>query len=425
MNNQHLAGDQFIQLQNIAYVKQFMQKGSIKVLFLVSLLLAIANGILIYSFKDLYQMLFEVLQTTTGTVINPDESLLFSQFIDSALVGSAIFTVVFMLILPISLLYIIIRSKSENPTVIPAGAVKFLYVISFIQTIFVVISAVFSLGMQILSIFATESVLEAIISTVSSAISLFFSCLYYILQTQFLKAVKHSSTGYSLIYGSSKGFGIMSVLYSVFVGVVSAILIIFYVVFYSLLSSNSFDNNNGMNEFFEMGGVELFNALKPIMIMLIIISILQTLYYALLASVAFSYKEMVQVAVRESFMSSKRTNTNTSSAFRTYGGNNSYTNYNYSASNAGSQQTYAHSAMNTPENNPVNNPVNNPINTAPDFNEAPINENNYNAPEQYNEPFSANGSFTPTQPVVNNNINNEPVTTSGSFGFQDNSNNNN
>lgn len=431
MNNPNLAIDQFIQLQNIAYVKQFMQKGAIKVLFIVSLILAIANGLLIYSFKDFYQMIFEFLQSFAGLGAT-EESLLFNQIMDSTIVASAIATVALKLILPISLLYIIIRSKNEDPSVIPLGTVKFLYVISFIQTVFVIVIAVISVGMQVLSIFAAENLIESIISTVSSTVSLFLSCLYYILQTQFLKAFKHSSTGYSLIYGSTKGFGIMAVLYSVFVGLMSAISLIFYIVFYSLLSSNSFDTNNSIQEFFAMGGLEIFEALKPAMIMFIVISLLTTLYYALVAGIAFSYKEMVEFAVRESFLSSKRKAVNANSAFRTYGGSNSYTNYNYTSSTAGSQQTYAHTAAHTAMNN---NSANTATDTAPKLNkdlisDSPINEsyNPYNdAPQQYDEPIG-NGSFTPTHPVVNNDINNEPFTNgsfgSGSFGFQEDSNNN-
>ena len=39
----------------------------------------------------------------------------------------------------------------------------------------------------------------------SNCNALIFSA-YYILQTKFLGAIKHSCTGFSLIYGSSKGF---------------------------------------------------------------------------------------------------------------------------------------------------------------------------------------------------------------------------
>lgn len=425
MNNPNLAIDQFIQLQNIAYVKQFMQRGAIKVLFIVSLVLAIANGLLIYSFRDFYQMLFEFLQAFSGSAT--EESIVLSQIMDSSILISSIATIVLKLILPVSLLYIIIRSKSEDPSVIPLGTVKFLYVISFIQSVLVIAMAIISVCMQVLSIFAADNLIESIISTSISAVSLLLACLYYILQTKFLKAFKHSCTGYSLIYGSTKGFGVMAVLYSVFVGLTSAASLIFYIIFYSLLSSDSFDTNNSIQEFFVNGGLEVLETLKPAIIMFIVISLLTTLYYALVAGIAFSYKEMVEVAVRESFLSSKRTAMNANSALRTYGGKSSYSNYNYTSSSASSQQSYAHAAMN-------NNSANTTVNTTPELNkdlisDAPINEsyNSYNnAPQQYDEPIG-NGSFTPTH-SINNDINNEPFTNgsfgSGSFGFQEDSSNN-
>lgn len=423
MNNQNLVEDQFVQLQNIAYVKHFMQKRTVKLLFIVSLALVITNALFMNSFKDFLPMLMEFAQAVEGSGITAEDSSSINQFINLSMNTSMITTIVLKLILPISLLYIIIRSKSENPTVIPSGTVKFLYVISFIQSIVVILSSIFSLALQILSIFAESDIISAILSAVFVGVALFFSCLYYILQTKFLKALKHSSTGYSLIYGSSKGFGIISVIYCIIFGLLSAVSIILSVVFYSLLSSNSFDTNNSLQLFIALGGGELFNSLKPSIIIFIIISMLTALYFAVLASLAFSYKEMVQIAIRESFLSPSRVSANTNSAFRTYGGSNSYTNYNYSSSNAGSQQSYSHTAMNLEKNTPVNNPVNNPINTTPDFNndpilQSPINDsyNPYNnAPQQYEEPFG-NGSFTPTQPVVNNNINDDSFATNGSFG---------
>ena len=43
MNNQSSVGEQLLQLQNIAYMKQFMQKASVKILFLVSYPIIIIN----------------------------------------------------------------------------------------------------------------------------------------------------------------------------------------------------------------------------------------------------------------------------------------------------------------------------------------------------------------------------------------------
>ena len=63
MKNQPSAGEQLILLQNISYVKQFMQRGSLKVLFLVNLLLTISSGLFINSFKGVYKTVFDFLVT--------------------------------------------------------------------------------------------------------------------------------------------------------------------------------------------------------------------------------------------------------------------------------------------------------------------------------------------------------------------------
>lgn len=455
MNNQPSIGEQMLLLQNIAYVKQFMQKGSVKVLFLVTLLSAIANGLFTYSFKEIYDVLFKFIENVSGVkIIDTEEFFLVADMINSSLTISSIVTVIFGLILPVTLLYIIIRSRSDNPSVVPSGAVKFLYVLSFIQTIAVIAICSITAIAQFFSIFAADSIVEAVISFIFCIVYLFVFCFYYILQTKFLGAIKHSCTGYSLIYGSSKGFGTYSVIIAICSGIMSAISIVISIVCYSLFSSNDLESNPDFDTFLEMGGTELFEAIKPIAVIFIAITILYTLYYVLLAVIAFSYKDMVAVAVRESFVSHKNI-VNTNSAFKTYGGSNSYTNYNYSSSNSGSQQNYA-TASNT--NNTVNNdrilqapvdstfnPYNNqqnvvnttqynePVTTNDRIPQAPVDstfnpynnqQNNVNA-TQYNEPVTTNGSFTPVQQQFeNNNINREPVTTGGSFGIQQDSNNN-
>lgn len=426
MNNQQTAGDQMLQLQNIAYVKQFMQKASVKVLFLVTLLTAIANSIFIYLFKDIYYVLFNFLFSFLsglgGETVNPEDFESLSDIINIFFNGMTVITAVVGLILPITLLYIIIRSRSDNPSVIPSGAVKFLYVLSFIQTIVVVASAVMSIIAQFFAIFGADDTASAVVSFISTIISLFISCLYYILQTKFLGAIKHSCTGYSLIYGQSNGFGIYSVLSAIGSGLLSACSIVIVIVFYSLLNSASLEKNTDFDYFLALGGNELFDTIKPVVIVYIAITVLNTLYHILMATIAFSYKDFVTLAVRESFSLHKRPNINNSSAFRTYGGSNSYSNYNYTSSGARGQQSYA-AAANATNNNAVNN---NGISEAPvDSNYNPYsNQQNTNNTPQYNESVIGNGSFTPVQQQFENNINKEPVTTSGSFGFQQDSNNN-
>ena len=57
MNNPQSVGEQLLQLQNIAYVKQFMQKLSVKALFLVTLLMAVCNAIVNFLLADIYPSL--------------------------------------------------------------------------------------------------------------------------------------------------------------------------------------------------------------------------------------------------------------------------------------------------------------------------------------------------------------------------------
>lgn len=420
MNNQPSAGEQLIQLQNIAYVKQFMQKGSVKVLFLVNLLLTIASGLFIYSFKGIYNAFFDFLKNNFDADINISAT----GIIDSSLTVSAITTTVFSLILPITLLYIIIRSGSDNPSVVPSGAVKFLYVLSFIQSIFAIVASAIMVIMQFFSIFAANNTLEAIISLVFCVISAFIYSLYYILQTKFLGAIKHSCTGFSLIYGSSKGFGAFSILLSICSGIISAVSIVVFIVCYSILSSNDLESNPSFDSFVAMGGKEIFDALKPVVIIFIAITILYTLYNILLAVVTFAYRDTVAEAINDSFISSKRANTAINSAFRTYGGSNSYSNYNYTTSGSKGQQSYAVTNDNTnKENTTVNNDRVNetPVDTT--FNPYDNQQDSFN--NTYNEPISTNGSFIPNQQEFpNSNMNKEPATTSGSFGIQQDSNNN-
>lgn len=419
MKNQPSAGEQLILLQNISYVKQFMQRGSLKVLFLVNLLLTITIGLFINSFKGICNTFLDFLMDNYDFNITvPAEDTM-----NSLISTSTISTIVFGLVLPITLLYIIIRSRSDNPSVVPSGAVKFLYVLSFIQTIFVVIGSIVMLVLQFFSIFAADSIVEAIISFAIYFICELIVVIYYILQTKFLGAIKHSCTGFSLIYGSSKGFGVLSVLASICSGVFSAISIVIFIVCNSIFSSADLESNPNFDSFIAMGGKEVFDALKPAAIIFIVITILYTLYNILLAVVTFAYRDIVTEAINESFVSTKRTNTNINSAFRTYGGSNSYSNYNYTSSNVKGQQSYA-----VQDNNNNNNNTNKENTTVKKevISETPVDTtfNPYNEPQDsfnntYNEPVSTNGSFIPNQQEFqNNNINQEPVNINGSFGFQ-------
>lgn len=430
MNNPQSVGEQLLQLQNIAYVKQFMQKLSVKALFLISLIMAVFSSVTIYMFKDYYERIFDIyLQMfPDGLLLDTDKIESVKSLIGVSITTSAVSTLITSLILPITLLFIIIRSANENPSVIPLGAVRFLYVISFIQTIAIIVSSVFSIIGQGISIFAEEEIISAIISFAFSCITTFISCLYYVFQTKFIGAVKHSSKGISLIYGTSKGFGILSVVYAVIIGISSALYLIAYIIINSLIESNDFSTNATASLFIEIGGIELIKDLKPVFIALLILMILATIYYIAMASVAFAYKSVIAAAIQESFASTKRQTVNVNSAFRTYGGQNSFKNYNYSASSGESQQSYAEIHKNITNNK-------NASEEAPDVDEPAPNAATYEAnpyntyqgspviPE-YNGNIPQNNNFYSPQNDFNNMQNNSPVQSGGSFGFQQDTSNN-
>ena len=59
MNNQNDTADQVLRLQNIAYVKQFMQKTSVKLLALVGFIQAIMVGYMLFSVRDVFVKIVE------------------------------------------------------------------------------------------------------------------------------------------------------------------------------------------------------------------------------------------------------------------------------------------------------------------------------------------------------------------------------
>ena len=421
MNNPQSVGEQLLQLQNIAYVKQFMQKLSVKSLFVVTLLLAVCNSLAVFLFKDVYASMLDIFaQFSTEFSSSDIESM--KTLLSAGITTYAIIVLAVSLILPITLLFIIIRSSSDNPSVIPLGAVKFLYVISFIQTIFIIVTSVMSVLLQGISIFAQEDMLSAVISFISSCVFIFISCMYYVMQTKFLGAVKHSSTGYSLIYGTSNGFGVFSVVYAIFLGIFSAVCVVLYIVMYSLLSSNDFANNAEFQTFVEMGGLNLIESMKPLFIIGLVILVLTTIYHITMAMVAFAYKNVIRAAIRESFSTTKRQSVTINSAFRTYGGQSSYKNYNYNSASGASQQSYAEVHKNLTNNQnavtPTETPEANPYNNYQGSPASPV------IPE-YNGSVPQNNNFAyPQQPDYNNMQNNAPVQSGGSFGFQQDPSNN-
>ncbi len=415
MNNPQSVGEQLLQLQNIAYIKQFMQKMSLKALLLITLLMTACSTMITVFIKDISPKVFDLYLVLHSSVKTLDVEL--NQMImETYLTSSTIATLAVGLILPATLLLIIIRSASDNPSVIPLTAVKFLYLVSFIQTIIVAIPCVLAVVFTAISLFSADDIVTALISLLVLFVFVLIFCLYFVLQTKFLGAVKHSSTGYSLIYGSSSAFGGMSVFFAILSGISTAASVVAYIVGNSLISANEFDENIPFQEFVAAGGKEILLVdLKPVYILVFVLLILCTLYFITTAIIAFNYKNIVKLAIQEAFSTTKRQAVSVNSAFRTYGGQNSFKNYNYSASSGASQQSYAEIHKN------ITNNQNSDIVEEDDEPANPYESNPYN-----------NYQGSPSSPVISeyngsfpqNNMQNTPVQSGGSFGFQQDTSNN-
>ena len=71
MNNQQemSVGEQFVRLQNIAYIKQFLRKGSIKLLMVASLLCTFVTGFFAFSFVGIIKNIIDALNLGTGMTL--------------------------------------------------------------------------------------------------------------------------------------------------------------------------------------------------------------------------------------------------------------------------------------------------------------------------------------------------------------------
>ncbi|MEE1154397.1 MAG: hypothetical protein UH241_04495 [Acutalibacteraceae bacterium] len=362
MNNPKNTADQVVVLQNIAYVKQFMQKTSIKLLAVVAFLQAILVGYTMFKFTDIFKTF-----VTFASKISPEfagssgdmliQFDLFMGALSTVFMVVGILAVAFSLILPVTLIYIIIRSANDNPSVVPAGAVKFLKVLSAIQLVLMIISGVLSLvgavitmingnAVQNTSAFTTtmttaNSPLANIISIVFSVISVLISVFYYYLQFKFLSSVHTSAKGNVLLYAGAKGYGVYSVVFAIIMGIYLVGFSIFLIIMGSILNSNTLMSDDAAGTIF----MQSIDIIMPLFILMFVSIALSFLYQVLLAVVAFGFKNTVSEAIRASYATAQGVNpynraaATGNSPFRTYGGNNSYSNYNYNISNNMSQSS--------------------------------------------------------------------------------------
>lgn len=345
MNNEQLnAGDQFVQLQNIAYIKQFLRKGSIKVMMIVSFISAFLVGYLFLSVNNILDFLRK-LSYTSGFDLNMDKFNAAINIFTGLFSVIGIVVTILNLILPITLLIIIIRAHNDNPSVVPSGAITFLHILSIIQFIFMIVSCVIMVISSIFLIIASDSrgnLASVIASSISNVFSYFITCLYYFFQTKFLGSVKNSAKGGNLISTGATGFGVYSVIYSISYGIGAVILLVLFIIAMSLSSSSNQMLPNELEVLFSSG---MISSILTYLGICIAISVLSTIYQIAASVTAFGYKNTVTEAVRASFAAQannpyNRANATINSPFRTYGGNNAYTNYNYSNSGSNGQQNY-------------------------------------------------------------------------------------
>ncbi len=385
MNNQQTSGDQLVQLQNIAYIKQFMRRGSVKTLMVVSFLQAFIAGISTFMSKSILSevmaLVLEFAEASGDDISGIENFSSFSSIFQSISGLYAILSIVLGLILPVSLLIIIMRAHSDEPTVIAKGAVKFLHIMSIIQFVISIIAPVVSIFATIITVASGN--IEALSSMTSPIVSQFLNCLYYYFLTKFLASIKNSSNGYSLTSTGAKGVGVYSVIFAITCGMALVLLIIVMVIFTSLSSSETVSSNDFWGTLISSGIIE---TVTPIIFIGLINILLSTIYHISMAVTAFGYRDTVTQAVRASFAAQgnnpyNRANGTTNSPFRTYGGNSVYSNYNYTNSASNGQQSYHNISNNqntttvVEENIPENNFVQPNENV---YNNTPINNNNDN-----------------------------------------------
>jgi len=347
MNNQQLNnGDQFVRLQNIAYIKQFLRKGSIKVMMVVSFISAFLTGYMFLSIGSILDSIKEFAYMSNSSM-NIDELNALISIFSSFFAVIGIIAIVINLILPVTLLVIIIRAHNDDPTVVPSGAITFLYILSIIGFVFMIISCVLSIVSTIIAIVNTNSLSQASDSSGGvvggNIFSYVFSCLYWFFQFKFLGSVKNSSKGNALVSAGAQGFGVYSIIYAILCGICTVICLVFFVI---MMSFSSSPNQMLPDEFGQLISSGLISSMLTYFVIATIILVLSTIYQIAAASTAFGYKNTVTEAIRASYTAPSnnpynRANGTINSPFRTYGGDSAYKNYNYSNSGYGGQQGYA------------------------------------------------------------------------------------
>ena len=351
MNNQQemSVGEQFVRLQNIAYIKQFLRKGSIKLLMVASLLCTFVTGFFAFSFVGIIKNIIDALNLGTGmTISNIDE------VINTVTTAGTVFagiSVVVGLIFPVTLLFIIIGAHNDNPNSTPSGAIQFLHILSIIQFVSVIVVNSIGLISTIISFIAaiakdgfSASLITTLISTIASC---FITCLFYYCQTKFLGSIHKGATGKVLVSEGAGGYGVFSVLLSI-VNVLTFVVVL--VVLFLLISVSSSSTELTPNFVISLQQSGVLDSAIFTLVLYAVMILLAAVQSISQATIAFAFKNSIMEAVQASFNVPNnpynRSNATGNSPFRTFGGNSSYSNYNYSNSGTSGQQQAANNISN-------------------------------------------------------------------------------
>ncbi len=426
MNYQKDTADQVVKLQNIAYVKQFMQKTSIKLLAVVAFFQAILTGYTFFKFTDIFEAIITFASNMSPEFASSSSDMLIEfELMMNAL--SVVFTVIgilavgFALILPVTLLVIIIRASNENPSVVPSGAVNFLKVLSAIQLVLMIISGALSLLGSIITLISgntsavgVNSQASNVFSVILSIITILLSCFYYYLQFRFLSSVHTSAKGNVLLYTGAKGYGVYSVIFAIFSGLYAVGFSIFLIIMGSLSNSDTLMSDDAVGTLF----MESIDIIMPFFVLMFASVLLSFLYQVLMAVVAFGYKNTVVDAIRASYATAQgvnpynRASGTGNSPFRTYGGNGSYSNYNYNIANNLSQASGQTSVKGRTSSQNVTTIPQNTNNTSQEGYNAP--QESYNPPQNsYSEQAVSNQVNLNKEPVASTSYNDNPYNNYG------------
>lgn len=390
MNNQQVTGDQITELQNIAYVKQFMRSISIKVITVVSFLKAILGLVVPLLISSTMIPLIQSIISSSGESFSNSDLNMLTSFFGSFGTISSFITFVISLIAPICMVMIIIKAHDAEPTVIARGPIQVLHILSMIQFIFMILLYSVSTIFTIISAVAAGP--AAMPSVFVSLVTAFLICAYYGCQTKFLGSVHKSTTGYSLLRDGAKAYGVFSVILSVFLGIGFVVLLICTIIFNSLISSTQIGDNAMIDALTGIFGEAFLKNLTPLLLIATFQILLEMIYQIAVALTSFGYCSTIITAVRASYASSNPyKDSNSRSAFRTYGGG-TFQSYDYEANTQ--QSAY----QPQPQSQPVQPVQPQPQPVQPQSTQSNSYQNDYQgngsfSNDNYTDDYQGNGSF--------------------------------